>query len=899
PPHLPILLLTLTAFLLRAWRLDYQSYWLDEAWTVYFAGLSPREMFRYLLTTEAHPPFYHPSTIFWRQLVGASEYGMRYYSLLFGVLAVPLTYRLGRDLLTPRAGLIAAVLVAFAPYQVWHSQEARMYSLLTATAALSMWSFVNLLRKGGWRWQALYILGTVWALASHYHAVMVIGVQGLYLLLTLPRSRRYLLRWGVALLGVILLYAPWLAVSWDLLKNRANWVPQTTLGEAYLRSAVAYSLNEFVPRQQAVWLILPFLALFGLGLWAAARRRHPLPALPLLAAFSLAPILVAWLYGELRPNSVAFLERYLIPSQLGYLLTIALGIDALARGRPGQQTGRPSRRGLAAGALLLLLVLDGWTLYHHYTDPGYAKPDWRGVARTITNFQLPGDGVIVTGDGGEKLFPLYFRGPAPVYTPFNTPVPPPDEARRILADIAARHRRLWYTPYGAPIDPILQDWLARNAYPAWHRWIGRKQLALYATQADLSRREALHHPFADPPGPGLTLLQAGLPAGPVPAGDLLPLALTWQADAPLPADYRLSLRLVNPRGDIFAQSDWPPLTAVLPTTAWPAGQPVTDRRSLWIPVDTPPGEYALQVLVYHPADGHPLGSPAVIQPVAVAPATIAPPPASLDIPNFSPAPVLSARGVGLVGFAVPPRLQPGQELWLWLYWQATGPVEPLTIRLTLDDGQTALPVDLPLPEITGPTDGWQAGQVRRGVVHLPTSPRLTGQQANLNIALLNAAGQVVEQTTLTRPNLDVRARRFEPPAIARPLQASLGQPPLVRLLGYDLPETTVAPGDPLTVTLYWQAAAEMDTSYTVFVQLLNAAGQVVAQIDTPPQNGAAPTTTWLSGEILTDPYTLTLPPDLPPGDYRLITGMYHPATGQRLPVDSGGDFVFLSQVTVQ
>jgi hypothetical protein len=91
----------------------------------------------------------------------------------------------------------------------------------------------------------------------------------------------------------------------------------------------------------------------------------------------------------------------------------------------------------------------------------------------------------------------------------------------------------------------------------------------------------------------------------------------------------------------------------------------------------------------------------------------------------------------------------------------------------------------------------------------------------------------------------------------------------------------------------------MKTSYTVFVQLLNSAGQVVAQVDAQPLAGAAPTTTWLPGEILTDPYTLTLPPELPPGDYRLITGLYNAANGERLSVATGGNFVELSPLTVK
>jgi hypothetical protein len=118
-------------------------------------------------------------------------------------------------------------------------------------------------------------------------------------------------------------------------------------------------------------------------------------------------------------------------------------------------------------------------------------------------------------------------------------------------------------------------------------------------------------------------------------------------------------------------------------------------------------------------------------------------------------------------------------------------------------------------------------------------------------------------------------------------------------LGYNAPALALKPGSTLDLTLYWRAEAEMRTNYTVFTQLLDPAKQVVAQVDLQPQGGSAPTTTWLPGEIVADSYKLPLPADLPPGDYRLITGMYDPATGERLPVTSGGDFVPLGEVKVE
>ena len=84
---------------------------------------------------------------------------------------------------------------------------------------------------------------------------------------------------------------------------------------------------------------------------------------------------------------------------------------------------------MAALALLTLVFISGWVLRHYYFDPAYARPDWRQVAHTIQGFELQGDAVIITGDGGEKAFDIYYQGDLPVYIDFNSPVPPENQAR--------------------------------------------------------------------------------------------------------------------------------------------------------------------------------------------------------------------------------------------------------------------------------------------------------------------------------------------------------------------------------------------------------------------------------------------------------------------------------------
>jgi hypothetical protein len=361
------------------------------------------------------------------------------------------------------------------------------------------------------------------------------------------------------------------------------------------------------------------------------------------------------------------------------------------------------------------------------------------------------------------------------------------------------------------------------------------------------------------------------------------------------------LRLVNDRSDTFAQSDWPPLAAGGGTSAWSPGQLVSDHRSLWIPPDVPPGSYWLQLVVYEPSSGETLGQPLSVAKVTIDPPEKVVPLEALTIPNK-----ISTRASGSqdrqvipVGFVLPQEIQPGQEMWLWLYWQASSaPVANAVLRVSLEDEAENFVTDFDLATSVGPLDSWRQGQVRRAVYHLPTSPHLTGSSALVNIALVSDQA-VPEPTSLAPVALTSRSRQYEVPPISKPVDWTFGHVNRVKLIGFDVPAITTV-GQQLPVTLYWQAATELDVNYTVFVQLLNQADQIVAQADLQPQAGAAPTTTWLAGEILVDPYNLSLPADLNPGQYRLITGLYDAQTGQRLPAAATGvDFVELGEITIQ
>lgn len=126
----------------------------------------------------------------------------------------------------------------------------------------------------------------------------------------------------------------------------------------------------------------------------------------------------------------------------------------------------------------------------------------------------------------------------------------------------------------------------------------------------------------------------------------------------------------------------------------------------------------------------------------------------------------------------------------------------------------------------------------------------------------------------------------------------------LRLLGHSpAGPLKIHASDVLTFSLFWEAEQAVEEDYTVFVQLLDEGGRLRAQVDRSPVGGFRPTHTWQPDQLIRDNYGLALPPDLPPGRYQLITGLYLPSSMDRLAVSTADgapvdDHAHLAWVTV-
>jgi len=170
-----------------------------------------------------------------------------------------------------------------------------------------------------------------------------------------------------------------------------------------------------------------------------------------------------------------------------------------------------------------------------------------------------------------------------------------------------------------------------------------------------------------------------------------------------------------------------------------------------------------------------------------------------------------------------------------------------------------------------------------------------------SLRLLNStAGEVGLLVGLSLPDsgemLAVRSRWLAPLSEWRPLRpiqvrsAPLTGGPAINfdnrilLLGYDLDQQQLGPGETLDLSLTWQGLRRMDEDYTVFVHILDQEQRIWGQEDIGPVHGTYPTNQWKEGEIIEDIHRVQLSYEAPPGEYQIEVGLYLLSTMARLRV---------------
>ena len=382
-----VVILTVLGASLRFAAIGRQGFWIDEAYTAQLVHLPLGKMFGLIPQTESTPPLYYSIAWVWTRLFGDTEAGLRSLSALVGVATVPVAYAAGRQLITPRAGVIAAALTACNPLLIWYSQEARSYELLVLLTSISLLAFARARVAPARKTLSVWVIASALALTTHYYALLAVIPQAVWLLALYPRQRR--VQVAAATIGLCGLALLPLAISQAETTNAA-WIGQLPLG---LR--LGQLIQFLVSFQAPVHILIKWIAvatmIIGLLLLTLrsdfGERRGALVA----SGLALGGFLLSMLMLTVGIDNL--ISRNLLALWLPAALVLAAGLGARRAGLVG-----PVAAALlcATGIAVTLGVV---------ADRKLERPDWRAVAHLIGATPAPNVRVraIVIERWGERL----------------------------------------------------------------------------------------------------------------------------------------------------------------------------------------------------------------------------------------------------------------------------------------------------------------------------------------------------------------------------------------------------------------------------------------------------------------------------------------------------------------
>jgi hypothetical protein len=789
---------------------------------------------------------------------------------------------------------VGVMLTAVWSLSIIYGQEVRVYAFLPPVYLLLVllaWE-IGTDRPGRRAWLALGLVEWV-ALHLHYNSLFLLIFLNGWLVIQLWR-RPYFGTWLKVQIGVGLASLPWavgVLLNWPAVQAEASVAGFTTELPAW----------EFVLPQVWVFHLTGLVNVLD----------NPLVALLSQGLFWLLAVLLLWhWWGESRSSTRRLFLFWLGPLFLGFAVWlvrsyshpryIALFAAGLVLLLAYLLTPRLSRldRWASLGNLLrvttavLFIWLSGWGLHRYFFDPAFAKDDMRAVVAILEETAALTDLILVPYTDWSLLF--IYDGDTPVQ------MPNPFRREQMWSDLS-----VWTTPptnvFALDYEDNLYDWQGvlpfalESAGNLVNRWqvddltLSHYRLNRTVVQPDLVPRDGR---FGDVAFLGSWVAPTATTA------DTVTVALQWQLLAPVPHNYAIVLRVDDGTGLELAYQDDQLLTENgRPTNRWDVGEVVTTYHFLPFVKGTPPLSYEVnlrvylvegevQTLDYLDGQGTPQGQDVVLGEVQVK----RPLPDQLDVYGVEqpylplPQPLQLAEGLQLTHASLErSQIAPGQPLRMRLAWQSSAVLPDLRPRLVLRQAGQDLSVNEAAPaQGAYPTNLWQPGDLVWEQRLLTVPATAEPGPATLFVML----GERIYP--LGAVEISAEARSFEPPEPQVAVDVAFGT--LARLVGFDPPAESVPAGQPIPLTLYWQSLGTGEpVAYTVFAQVLDENGRLVAQHDAPPENGRRPTTGWVEGEYIRDEHLLAFREEDFTGEGQIVVGLYDPESGVRLTLPDGRD----------
>ncbi len=389
PTWFPIMLI-LANIILKIIYLDSRDIAMDEPFTIFYSQADLADIFK-MLPGENNPPLFFLLLHFWIKLFGISAFSVRFLPFIFSVITALVIFRTGQRFFSIRVGMVGSLLYTFSNYQMLFAHEARVYSLFALLTSCSMYLFLmSGSRRGSRTTVVLLTMINILLVYSHFFGFFVIATE-IFAVLVIRQYRFSILKQVFISSAIVLFfYIPYLPVfvtRYTATAHAGTWVSPPVFSDLY---TMLWRYSN-----------VPLATVFFIGIIAAGgifwiKRYHNStgtgsPEGKLVILWFLAPYTFMFLLSFICPM---FLDRYTVFISIGYYLTIAMSLDAIASNR--------WLFGFISIAALLLMVFT----FHPNIDN---RRRLKEVAVKVGAYKTPGTVVIICPSWLEYGFAYHYR----------------------------------------------------------------------------------------------------------------------------------------------------------------------------------------------------------------------------------------------------------------------------------------------------------------------------------------------------------------------------------------------------------------------------------------------------------------------------------------------------------
>jgi len=376
--------------------------WYDEAFSILFSEKGPLAMVYGTLTptgtgaADVHPLGYYTLLWLWMKVFGESLIAARLLSIIAGIAAVAIVYRLASEMFDQQTGILASLLIAISPFHVHYSQEIRMYSFLALWLMLATFAYWKATQTGKVRWWVLFAISA--AVAQYTHNLAAFYLIPLAVTPIIHKDWKTLKAISIAGGFALLLYLPWLVnLPAQFAKvNQAYWIERPSLARL-LTLLLTFTTNLPLPDSWLgpglfIALVVTAVALFQ-TYHSAKKKVEGWDSNLWVLYLTFVPPIFLFFFSQWKP---IYLERALLPSGMMFSTWLAWALF---------RTATPRFIQYSSGCMILLASTIG--IYYHVTYNGFPYGAYQELDESLREVFSPGD-VIVHSSKLSLLPSVYY-----------------------------------------------------------------------------------------------------------------------------------------------------------------------------------------------------------------------------------------------------------------------------------------------------------------------------------------------------------------------------------------------------------------------------------------------------------------------------------------------------------